>query len=305
MLTTAQASVQRYSIRDLLNYRALPWRASEEFWFLTDVPTAFEPFFVQPTYYCCGLLTEGKLDIDIDHECHCLTTQSLLVYRPGQRWKVRAVAEGTKGAFVLFTRKFLDYLNENIFSVRAHSFLSPGRPALLTLGPADSAHLQSLFSDIFALLRHLSPHDWEAIARTLTSALLYETDTLLKEYLGPLPAGLSETSRLFDAFSRLVKEEAAQHRNLSFYADALCISPGHLHAVVKKTVGQSPRVLLHQQVIQQAKYLLATTPDSMGDIAEHLHFSDTFAFSKFFKKHTGDAPSHYRRRAAAPADSDI
>jgi AraC family transcriptional activator of pobA len=82
---------------------------------------------------------------------------------------------------VLFTRRFLDYLDENIFSVKAHSFLSKGRPSLIELTPTHRDHLLRTFREIFALLQHLSKRDWELIARNLTSALVYETDTILKE----------------------------------------------------------------------------------------------------------------------------
>lgn len=158
-------------------------------------------------------------------------------------------------------------------------------------------------------MQHLSKRDWELIARNLISALVYETDTTVREYLLPSPAGPTEPNRLFDKFMLLVRDYFQQHRNLAFYADALCVSPGHLHTVVKKVSGKSPTTLIQHQVVRQAKHLLAAATDNVGEIAYQLAFSDPFAFSKFFKKHTGFAPSQYRERAAQaaplPADLDM
>jgi hypothetical protein len=50
MSATLSMPVQQYSIRDIIDYRALPWAASEEFLFLTEIPLKFEPFAVESTY---------------------------------------------------------------------------------------------------------------------------------------------------------------------------------------------------------------------------------------------------------------
>ena len=81
-----------YSIRDIINYREISWAQSEEFFFLTQVPVVFEPFLVNPTYYCFGMITQGNLDIQIDHNNYELTPTSVMIYRPGQVIKVKNVS---------------------------------------------------------------------------------------------------------------------------------------------------------------------------------------------------------------------
>jgi AraC-like DNA-binding protein len=48
----------------------------------------------------------------------------------------------------------------------------------------------------------------------------------------------------------------------------------------------------------EAKVLLNDGALSIAQIAEELHFSDQFFFSKFFKRNAGVTPSQYRRRVA-------
>jgi len=294
-----QSQIIDYSIRDIIDYRALSWSESEEFFFLTKVPVKFEPFSVNPTYYCFGMITQGNLKIEIDHQPYNLSPNSLMIYRPGQVWKVISISENTKGMFVLFTKKFLDYLNENIFSVQSRSFLSQGIKTVVELSTNDRNSIRNTFQEIFSLLQHLSSPNWELIARNLTSALVYETDTILKDYIEINKAIVNKDNEIFVRFKNLMTNHFKENKQLSFYASKLCISTNYLYVLVKKVSGKNPTQLINQQVIDEAKYQICQTSGNFSEIAYLLNFSDPFTFSKFFKKHTGYSPSQYRKQAAA------
>nr|MCR5715779.1 AraC family transcriptional regulator [Lachnospiraceae bacterium] len=53
--------------------------------------------------------------------------------------------------------------------------------------------------------------------------------------------------------------------------------------------------------MKMATQLLLDTPESIQDIALAVGYTDTFTFSKAFKRHTGKSPSQYR--AAQEADT--
>jgi AraC-like DNA-binding protein len=288
-------TVQNYSIKDIIHYRELSWSESEEFLFLTKVPEKFEPFFVNPTYYCVGMITQGKLEIDISNVSHNLSPNSLMVYRPGQIFKVTDIGENTSGAFVLFTKKFLDNLNENIFSVKSHSFLSQGIKSFIELADHDKEKILNTFKGIFALLSHLSTSNWELIARNLTSALIYEIDDILNAYIDHTNIIINKDEELFYRFNHLIIDHFKTNRDLAFYAAKLCVSSNYLYAAVKKISGSSPSVLINHRVISEARYLVSYTVKTFGEIAYHLNFSDPFTFSKYFKKHTGYSPLQYRK----------
>lgn len=289
-----QQSILNYTIRDIMHFRALPFTGSGEFCFFTAIPTQYEPYFVNPDYYCFGLINSGSLTIEIDNATHCLTPNSLMVYRPGQAFKVAAIGPDTQGGFVLFTKKFLDSLNENIFSVKKYSFLSKGIPSLIELNDADRRKLGSTFGEVLALLNHISKPNWELVAKNLTSALIYETDTVLEAYINPLPVKLKKDDDLLKQFTNLVDKHFKTNRKLLFYAAKLCVSPNYLYAAVKRASGQNPTLLINSRVLSEAKYTIAYTSHNISEVAYYLNFSDPFAFSKFFKKHTGFTPSQYR-----------
>lgn len=52
-------------------------------------------------------------------------------------------------------------------------------------------------------------------------------------------------------------------------------------------------------IMQKAQRFLLFTDLSIGDIAERLKFCDQFYFSRYFKQHQNETPSHYRKRLKA------
>lgn len=297
-----QQAIAEYSIKDIINYRNLSWPDSDEFLFLTQIPDRFEPFLVSPTYYCFGIITEGSLEIEVDNAPYQLSPQSLMVYRPGQVFKVIRIAPRTKGAFVLFTKAFLNKLNEHIFSMQQFCFLSPGIQTLFELSVPDRDKILTTFDQIFKLLDYLSRPNWEVIARNLALALIYETDHILKKYLEPQHPSAVRNLDLFNQFRHLVKVHAMEERSLAFYAARLAVSTHQLYLIIKAVSQKQPSMIINSQLLTEAKVLVLHTGQTLTEIAGQLHFSDAFSFSKYFKKHTGYSPSVYRKVASVATE---
>lgn len=290
------AKIQEYGIRDIINYRSLDWVESDDFLYLTDIPSKFEPYFVNPNYYCVGMITSGSLRIIIDSKAYALSTHSLMIYRPGQTFQVTQLSRKTKGTFILFTKKFLEHLNENIFSVKHESFLSENMQNMIDLTAPDKQRISRLFKGVFELLIHLSPHSWELVARSLTSVMLYEIDNILKGYLFKKDQITNADLHFLDTFNNLVAKHFTTNRETSFYAKKLGITPRSLYLRVKKALGDKPSALIYHRLVSEAKYMVSYTNKTFSEIAYLLNFSDPFAFSKFFKNQTGFSPKNYRSR---------
>ena len=71
----------------------------------------------------------------------------------------------------------------------------------------------------------------------------------------------------------------------------ICYDPANLFAV-----GENPVEFRQKHRIEKAKQLLLLDTHSIGEIAEELHFSDIYHFSKTFKKFTGVSPLQYTAR---------
>jgi AraC-like DNA-binding protein len=49
-------------------------------------------------------------------------------------------------------------------------------------------------------------------------------------------------------------------------------------------------------LLMEAVWLLQTTPLTVAQIADRLHFADTTTFARFFKRQKGCTPKEYRQR---------
>ncbi|MFZ4928161.1 helix-turn-helix domain-containing protein [Chryseobacterium sp. Mn2064] len=76
-------------------------------------------------------------------------------------------------------------------------------------------------------------------------------------------------------------------------AGELAISHKHLTDTVKKETGRHPCHFYDEKIIQEVKKMLASSDESVAEIAR-LFTYDPSNFSKFFKKITGITPGEYR-----------
>jgi YesN/AraC family two-component response regulator len=94
-------------------------------------------------------------------------------------------------------------------------------------------------------------------------------------------------------FFRLMKEHI-QIREVSFFAEKLCITPKYLSIVTKETTGSSAKELIDQFAVTELKLRLKSTTTPLKVIAGQLQYPSEAFLCKYFKKHAGTTPSYYR-----------
>lgn len=95
-------------------------------------------------------------------------------------------------------------------------------------------------------------------------------------------------------FIRLVSLHFKNEKELKFYADKLNITVKYLSNTVREITKVPPTNFITDFVINEAKINLLDNNTSIKEIANQLGFADQYTFGKFFKKHTGLSPKHYR-----------
>jgi AraC family transcriptional activator of pobA len=103
---------------------------------------------------------------------------------------------------------------------------------------------------------------------------------------------------LVQRFTALLERHYREHRPLSFYADALAVTPDHLSRSCRTVSSQSALQMLHERVLLEARRLLAYTPMPVAQVAAQLGYDDAAYFSKFFARSVGSTPSAYRALVA-------
>ena len=92
-----------------------------------------------------------------------------------------------------------------------------------------------------------------------------------------------------------IQTHYAQPIGLDDIAKAASISISEANRCFKDNMSMTPYEYLTDYRIMMAKYLLATTNDSVLSVALQCGFTQSSYFSGVFKKRTGMLPSQYRK----------
>lgn len=105
---------------------------------------------------------------------------------------------------------------------------------------------------------------------------------------------ISRNRVLIINFLKLLAQHCHHTREVSFYAEKLCITTTYLYKLTRKRWNMSPKQIIDQQTICEIKTLLSNTNMSVKEIANKLHFDDTPYMCRYFRQHTGLSPLQYR-----------
>lgn len=105
----------------------------------------------------------------------------------------------------------------------------------------------------------------------------------------------SHKEKLAFKFAMLVSEHCTTNREVAFYADKLCITPGYLSQVTQEVNGQGALEMIADHVEVGIKSLLRDADLDIKDVARKAGFANQSSFSRFFRQQTGMSPSQYRR----------
>lgn len=102
-------------------------------------------------------------------------------------------------------------------------------------------------------------------------------------------------TRLVDEHLDKVAETEAGLPTVNQLAAEMNMSPNYMSDLLRKHTGKSAQELIHQQLIEKAKYRLLNSDDSVATIAYQLGFEYPQYFSRIFKKKTSMTPQEFRK----------
>jgi AraC-like DNA-binding protein len=133
------------------------------------------------------------------------------------------------------------------------------------------------------------------VCRYLTLAFFF--DIMRKKQMPTEePEKNSRSNEITFEFLSMLREHFREQRELSFYADKLCLTTKHLSKVIKETSGRTVGDWIDEYVTTEAKVLLRSTNMTIAQIADELNFDSQSLFGKFFRRVTGMSPTEYRNR---------
>lgn len=258
---------------------------------LTDALHADRTLQAGENLYKFVWVRSGTLTLSIDHVPTRLEAQQIVPLTPLHH--VEVLEAGGDHIALLFNSDFYCiYGHDSEVSCSGILFHGSSRIAPIQL-PARQAEL---LEDIVAkMAEEFSEHDTlqEEMLRILLKRFIITCTRMARERL----AAASDTERAFDIvrqFYILVDNHFREKKQVQDYADLLHRSPKTLSNLFAACGLPSPLRIVHERILSEARRLLLYTPKSAKEIAALLGFDELAAFSRFFRKMTGESISEFR-----------
>lgn len=237
-------------------------------------------------FYCVSLLIEGKIQHDTDLENHLISAPAIILIGKEQV-HVHSKDENYRTINLCFNPEFLNQKNENEWEDLFENVFIP-------LSLDESKEICDYFKLILAeSSKSKSKSKSETILRHLVGIIfnLFKTSLLSKNHLWDRGNNLD----LFYNFKAIIRANFRTNTNVKFYADKLNVTTDTLNKTVKKHSDSSPKELINNCRLTEAKRLLYWTEKSIKEISYELGFESDSYFNRFFKKLTGLTPSDFRQ----------
>jgi AraC-like DNA-binding protein len=99
-------------------------------------------------------------------------------------------------------------------------------------------------------------------------------------------------------FKDLLEINFKTEKQVAFYAKKIIITEKRLNHATTKIVGKTPKEIIDDRILLEAKRVLAHTNESIKEVAYQLGFEEPTNFIKYFKKHVSVTPTEFRERNA-------
>ncbi len=95
-------------------------------------------------------------------------------------------------------------------------------------------------------------------------------------------------------FRDLLEDKYTRLKSVHDYSKIICISEKRLGQATSKILGKSPKEIINDRILLEAKRLLVNSHLSVKEIGQELGFEDPAYFVRYFKKNTEATPVEFK-----------
>lgn len=243
------------------------------------------------------VIESGKFDFILDEERHAGTGPAVFFTPPAVPHAFSLCGDAI--GHVLTVRQDL------LWQMARHHDLPVQREALRPFcadlscekGQETVNVILSCFSLLAPELRSTAPSRQGAVR--LLAAFIVAKVLELGTQNGQASASGSGQPSLYRRFLESVEMHYPEHWSVARYAQDLNITQSRLYELCQDSAGRSPKAVLNDRIVQEARRYLSFSGISMKELAGVLGFEDVNYFFRFFKRLTGETPSTCRHRIRA------
>lgn len=251
------------------------------------------PYYL--SFYDITLVTSGQGSFWLDNQEHQVQANQLFFSTPGQirRWFVQDL----QGICLFFPAEFLlAHFKDPLFLHRLRYFHTSNGPFSLQLSDTQAQFLSEKLVAMQAEIQQL-----QSDSSHLLRAYTYESLLLINRWYTQAYGQRIEasTDNSLSRFRSLLEESFRQQQGVSFYADQLGLTAGHLNYLCKQHLGQTAGQVIRNRVMAEACRLLAHSELDVNGVGHYLGYKDPSYFNRVFKRQLGFTPSAYRKSTYA------
>lgn len=236
----------------------------------------------------------GRVDVQIDRKDYTMRGGDVMSLLPGTVFQFVNTCESTECAVIALHPDFINYTSDVKLGIEFARMLHDNPIQKLDYPMMEEAI--GIYKAIKNKLYRSGYRYKEEVAKNYLNIMkcnvfdeLMKNDSELKE---ERPSSRKE--ELFNMFLKKLKTHYKTERNVTFYADKLCVTPKYLSAVIHDVSGKYATEWIVTYVIMDAKNMLKNENRSVKDVCHALNFANQSFFAKYFKQHTGFTPKEYK-----------
>ena len=234
---------------------------------------------------------KGEVHVSIDMRDYHIKAPAVLTVLPNSTFCYFSHSDDLEYKTMVMSEAFNNSLFQNVD--RMH----PLRDSVLNNPVQEGEEVVFIYNQYVKMLIDLikgSPTSYKLEAvKYLTLAMFYAYSNTKH---APMSERIGRKDELYGQFTDLVRRHFRTCRDVSYYAERLCITVKYLSQVVKEQTGHPASEVIEQYVTTECKALLSSTTMSIQQIADTLTFPSQSVFGKYFKRATGMSPREYRNR---------
>ena len=237
-----------------------------------------------------AIITNGRARVLINLIEYIFRPNYISLIAPGSIIQIIETSQDFDAHMMAIEHNFLPVSGKEEFF--AH-FLQRKKNLLLPLTTTEQVQIENFITVMWDVLQE--PVFRKEVIQHLLAGLLYNIEYIAKNKGQSESSPLTHQNDIFQRFISLVNTYSKTERNVSFYADNLCLTPRYLNTVIRQASQQTVMDWINQSIILEAKVLLKHSNRLVYQISDELNFPNPSFFSKFFKRMTGMTPQEYQK----------
>jgi len=205
---------------------------------------------------------------------------------------------GFDGKAILFTDSFFCKTETDTKFLRSSILFND----LFSVSQIQMHKTASLFSDLFQLMETELENEKDISQSDILKNLLH--NFLLISERERRKQNFTEIKKSADLdyvmlFKDLLENNYHKLKQVSNYAKKISVTEKRLNQATSKLLDKSPKQMINERVMLEAKRLLAHTNESVKEIGFNLGFEEPTNFIKYFRKHSNSTPVEFREQFAS------